>query len=654
MHPLQNGSQVTERPADKPVSGQPGYFTESGENNVPSYPGADWFNNVIDEFLNFLSSQGVPFDPSEKNNMANALKAFPISQKYALTGLAVERSIVERNQDFLNILDVGNPSSSDWTSVIQQADSLANTLGKVLHFVDGIEYEVSSTLHVTAPWILPNKSTLKITNDVDVFLIHSTGSVSGGGKIDLSSISFTSSVVKYDTLVNGGSYDLIYDSSKPLNGLCGLQNLTVITNDTSKTGTAIHLRCYNELPGNQYISWLFHNNLRLVGRFENGILIDREEVSQTWINGNIFDTIIIDKSVNKISGETQNTYNTYNNIITQPNSEDVIGNDSTVDLTGGYSQGMYWDGDAALLNGGHDDIQRIVPNRLFYGSNSSFRLANLGRGITNSPWFSRKGISENILGLKSLVPSISGGASAQVARGNSYNCVDYTFSWKVLSNTHDIDNESNFITSLPTETLIFGDGAYKTRAQKIGLASGQGNWGRVWGGGSINPSSMSQTHILVSTGANDGVYRIGIGDQSDSSLEGLNDGAFVEIDPSLDTYDVVLVSGGLERQRVSVPIRNLVAGHLLSIYIVGIGSEIKIAVQWVVGGFSAQDHTKNYTEMVLSPNKVEGSYSQTALTATQPSSILRPFVQLKNSLSGSSSIYLHTVESLSFRTRIAI
>ncbi|RTZ20412.1 SGNH/GDSL hydrolase family protein, partial [Vibrio penaeicida] len=59
MHPLQNGSQVTERPANKPVSGLPGYFTESGENNVPSYPGADWFNHVIDEFLNVLSLMGI-------------------------------------------------------------------------------------------------------------------------------------------------------------------------------------------------------------------------------------------------------------------------------------------------------------------------------------------------------------------------------------------------------------------------------------------------------------------------------------------------------------------------------------------------------------------------------------------------------------------
>ncbi|EJI1278810.1 hypothetical protein NDZ80_002182 [Vibrio vulnificus] len=72
MHPLQNGSQVTERPANKPVSGLPGYFTESGENNVPSYPGADWFNHVIDEFSSALAVCDVDFDPESDQNLAKA------------------------------------------------------------------------------------------------------------------------------------------------------------------------------------------------------------------------------------------------------------------------------------------------------------------------------------------------------------------------------------------------------------------------------------------------------------------------------------------------------------------------------------------------------------------------------------------------------
>ncbi|EOG1474676.1 hypothetical protein ACK3GY_002073 [Vibrio parahaemolyticus] len=72
MHPLQNGSQATVRPANKPTVGLGGWFTESGDNNVPSYPGADWFNHVIAEFQNVLASQGVVFDPSSDENLKTA------------------------------------------------------------------------------------------------------------------------------------------------------------------------------------------------------------------------------------------------------------------------------------------------------------------------------------------------------------------------------------------------------------------------------------------------------------------------------------------------------------------------------------------------------------------------------------------------------
>ncbi|HHC6515874.1 TPA: hypothetical protein ACN35K_003046 [Vibrio parahaemolyticus] len=70
MHPLQNGSQATVRPAKKPTVGLAGWFTESGDNNVPSYPGADWFNNVIAEFQNALTEQGVLFDPNKDDHLS--------------------------------------------------------------------------------------------------------------------------------------------------------------------------------------------------------------------------------------------------------------------------------------------------------------------------------------------------------------------------------------------------------------------------------------------------------------------------------------------------------------------------------------------------------------------------------------------------------
>ncbi|SEH72718.1 hypothetical protein SAMN05660691_01059 [Rheinheimera pacifica] len=76
MHPLRNGSQATARPAAKPLSGTPGWFTESGENNAPSYPGADWFNHAIAEFLNMLASAGIEFDATKDDHWARALGFF--------------------------------------------------------------------------------------------------------------------------------------------------------------------------------------------------------------------------------------------------------------------------------------------------------------------------------------------------------------------------------------------------------------------------------------------------------------------------------------------------------------------------------------------------------------------------------------------------
>lgn len=69
MHPLRNGSQTTVRPANKPLVGSPGYFTESGDNNAPSYPGADWFNHVIDEFQNALLEMGITFNPENDEHL---------------------------------------------------------------------------------------------------------------------------------------------------------------------------------------------------------------------------------------------------------------------------------------------------------------------------------------------------------------------------------------------------------------------------------------------------------------------------------------------------------------------------------------------------------------------------------------------------------
>ncbi|WP_153448856.1 hypothetical protein [Vibrio algicola] len=73
MHPLNNSSQVTEAPATKPRIGTPGYFSESNDSGAPSYPGADWFNANIKEFMNALSASGVEFDPDRFDHLALAI-----------------------------------------------------------------------------------------------------------------------------------------------------------------------------------------------------------------------------------------------------------------------------------------------------------------------------------------------------------------------------------------------------------------------------------------------------------------------------------------------------------------------------------------------------------------------------------------------------
>ncbi len=69
MHYLNNGSQVTEKPPEKPRIGTPGWFTESGDKGAPSIPGQDWFNAVIAEFQNALIAQGIDFKPGNFDHL---------------------------------------------------------------------------------------------------------------------------------------------------------------------------------------------------------------------------------------------------------------------------------------------------------------------------------------------------------------------------------------------------------------------------------------------------------------------------------------------------------------------------------------------------------------------------------------------------------
>jgi hypothetical protein len=72
---LHNGSQVTTRPSRKTTDSTPGYFTESGDDGAPSYPGQDWYNDCIDEFLSVLNSGNILFEPDRTDHLSRALIA---------------------------------------------------------------------------------------------------------------------------------------------------------------------------------------------------------------------------------------------------------------------------------------------------------------------------------------------------------------------------------------------------------------------------------------------------------------------------------------------------------------------------------------------------------------------------------------------------
>ncbi|MCR9387706.1 hypothetical protein [Vibrio metoecus] len=73
MHPLQNGSQVQNMPPLKPLVGTAGYFSESNEQGAPSWPGQDYFNKQIAEFLNALAAAGLTYNPARTDHLARMI-----------------------------------------------------------------------------------------------------------------------------------------------------------------------------------------------------------------------------------------------------------------------------------------------------------------------------------------------------------------------------------------------------------------------------------------------------------------------------------------------------------------------------------------------------------------------------------------------------
>jgi hypothetical protein len=122
MHKLQNGSQVTIRPARKPQVGTGGYFAESNDSGAPSYPGQDWFNDCTDEFLNALNAMGIAYDPLKVDHLARALSSVnPVWN--TSTDFIIGMRSVQSGQQYVAVQPSGpnnggavNPSTdTDWS-----------------------------------------------------------------------------------------------------------------------------------------------------------------------------------------------------------------------------------------------------------------------------------------------------------------------------------------------------------------------------------------------------------------------------------------------------------------------------------------------------------------------------------------------------------
>lgn len=122
MHPLKNGSQAEIRPPKKPTQGNAGWFTESGENNAPSYPGQDWFNTNIAEFLNALDALGIAFNPDDENHLAQAFEF--LNRKADLKG-GKNYTYTFSGKAFDSEDGVGDPFAS-WTHATVDYDSDTN------------------------------------------------------------------------------------------------------------------------------------------------------------------------------------------------------------------------------------------------------------------------------------------------------------------------------------------------------------------------------------------------------------------------------------------------------------------------------------------------------------------------------------------------
>ncbi|HFG1697224.1 TPA: phage tail protein [Vibrio cholerae] len=107
MHKLQNGSQVSVRPQRKPLVGLGGYFSESNDQNAPSYPGQDWFNDCTDEFINALDEMGITYDQEQLDHLARAFAAVRSQEWNANVNYNIGQEVVRNGLRYIARLASG-------------------------------------------------------------------------------------------------------------------------------------------------------------------------------------------------------------------------------------------------------------------------------------------------------------------------------------------------------------------------------------------------------------------------------------------------------------------------------------------------------------------------------------------------------------------
>lgn len=136
MHPLRNGSQVTARPARKATVGTAGYFSESNDNGQPSYPGQDWFNDVIDEFKNALAASNIAYVPGDLTHLAQVFARYSLSSSTQF--LPYDPTRVYKCGEVCYTVTAGKVSYWEWYSNVESLagkDPL-NTLNRQTGWTD--------------------------------------------------------------------------------------------------------------------------------------------------------------------------------------------------------------------------------------------------------------------------------------------------------------------------------------------------------------------------------------------------------------------------------------------------------------------------------------------------------------------------------------